>query len=118
MMRANLASSASRRSGIVLVAVLVVTVLLTLAAYYYSDWMLAEYQAADSATRSAQARAFADSGIHYTAALLADPSAFGGGEGGNPYDNPQLFGNITVPAGDQPRDVGRFSLIAPALSGQ
>ena len=48
-MLAKATSSGTRRSGMVLLAVLVVTVLLTLAAYYYSDWMLAEYQAADSA---------------------------------------------------------------------
>lgn len=112
-MRLRTTKSDARRSGMVLLAVLVVSVLLTLAAYHYSEWMLAEYQAADSSARAAQARAFADSGIHYAAALLADPSFFAGGEGGNPYDNQQLFHRIAVSPDEAVRYQGRFSVIAP-----
>ena len=61
------------RKGLVLVAVLVVLVLLTLAAYQFAELMSAEYRAAESHTRSLQARTCAESGIHYAAALLADP---------------------------------------------
>ena len=52
------------RKSFVLLAVLVVVVVLSLAAYRFSDLMLAEYRAADSYTRSVQARALADSGVH------------------------------------------------------
>jgi hypothetical protein len=65
-----------RRTGVVLLAVLVVVTLLALAAYQYAELMTAELKATDSAKRAAQARALAASGIHYTAALLADRDSF------------------------------------------
>jgi len=97
----------SVRRGIVLLAVLVVVVLLTLAAYQYAELMTAEYQAVDSYRRSAQARAFAESGIHYTAALLASQPV-------NTQDNAQAFGARLVQPGDHPRFQGRFSIVAAA----
>ena len=96
------------RRGIVLLAVLMVLVLLTLAAYQYAALMTAEYMAMDSYRRSAQARAFAESGVHYTAALLADP-----GNVANPYDDAGAFSGIVVQQGDSPRLQGRFSVVAP-----
>src|SRR4051794_14258621 len=83
------------RQGVVLLTVLVIVVLLSLAAYKYHDWMLSEYIASDAAVQAAQARAFADSGVHYTAALLA-----AGPENtlsGNPWDNSSMFEGIAVP---------------------
>ena len=65
----------SRRPGVVLISVLIVVALLSLAAYHFSERMMAEYQAMDSYTRTAQAKSLADSGIHYTAALLSDPDS-------------------------------------------
>jgi type II secretory pathway component PulK len=106
------------RRATVLVAVLVVIVVLTLAAYRYGDWMSGEANAADSAVRAAQARALADSGVHYAAALLADKNNTS--VAGNPYDNAGLFQDVSVPG--SPRN-GRFSLFAlrspddPAGSG-
>ena len=47
------------RRAVVLLAVLIVVVLLSLAAYQYSDMMLSEYKASDAYTRSTQARAAA-----------------------------------------------------------
>jgi type II secretory pathway component PulK len=105
--------SRKRRSGVVLLAVLVVIALLTLAAYQYSQLMLAEYQAAASYTRAAQARALADSGVHYTAALLSTPDNITNLLNGNPYDNPQFFSGIAVGSSDSPRMQGRFSIVAP-----
>jgi type II secretory pathway component PulK len=101
-----------KRKGIVLIAVLVVVVVLTLAAYQYSELMMAEYKAADSYTRSAQARALADSGIHFTAAMLSNPNSYGSTLNGNPYDNPQVFQGVIVSPDDRPRFQGRFSIVA------
>jgi type II secretory pathway component PulK len=97
----------------VLLAVLVVIVVLTLAAYQFSELMSAEYQAADSYTRAAQARTMADSGIHYTAALLSNPDAFTNTLNSNPFDNTQAFQSIVVQPNGHPRLQGRFSIVAP-----
>jgi DNA uptake protein ComE-like DNA-binding protein/type II secretory pathway pseudopilin PulG len=103
-----------RRRGFVLLAVLIVLVVLSLAAYQFSEMMLAEYKAADSSRRTAQARALADSGIQYAAALLSSPDATTTTLDGNPWNNPQLFQGILVNDSDQPRFRGRFSLVALA----
>ena len=62
---------APRRRGVVLLAVLLIVVVLSLAAYQYGEWMTSEFQAADAYTRTAQAHALAESGVHYVAALIA-----------------------------------------------
>jgi DNA uptake protein ComE-like DNA-binding protein len=98
------------RKGIVLVSVLLVLVLLTLAAYQYSELMSAEYTAVGSYTRLLQARAVADSGIHYTAALLSDPELLDTELGYNPYDNEQYFRDIPV-GSDAEQNRGTFSII-------
>ena len=110
----------TQRRGVVLLAVLVVVVLLTLAAYQYSELMLAEYQAADSYTRSLQARALADSGVHYAAAAAEQPR--------QPHQHPQRQPlrqpgrrSTNMPVGDDattPNLQGRFSIIAPLNSGR
>src|SRR5438105_2853172 len=102
-----------RRQGVVLLAVLVVIVLLTLAAYQYSELMLAEYKAADSYTRSAQARALAASAVHSSAAMLGTPDNVTNSLNGNPYNTPQAFSAIAVGSGDQAGRQGRFSIVAP-----
>src|SRR5690606_24855892 len=56
------------RRGTALVVVLVVIVLMTLAAYTFSELMIVERQAADRYGRDTAARAFADSGIELAAA--------------------------------------------------
>jgi type II secretory pathway component PulK len=102
-----------KREGVVLLAVLVIVVVLTLAAYQLSEMMMAEYRAADSYRRSVQARALADSGVAYAAALLANPEAFQGTLGSNPYDNPGVFQGVVVHQSEFTRWRGRFSVIAP-----
>jgi type II secretory pathway component PulK len=97
------------RRGVVLLAVLIIVVLLSLAAYKYSDLMMSEYSAADSAINAAQARALAESGVIFTAATLADPN---NSLNGNPYDASSVFQNVQVgPAGNGGR-TGRFTILA------
>jgi type II secretory pathway component PulK len=96
------------RKAVVLLAVLVVTVLLTLAAYKYSDYMLSEYRATDAAIRASQAKMYADSGVAWTAAHLV-----GDNLGGNPWDNSGTFQNVTVGAPDSNgRQDGRFTVLS------
>lgn len=102
-----------RRRGTVLIAVLVVVTVLSLAAYQYSDLMTAEYRASDYAHRHAQARALADSGLHYAAALLASPDAVASQLNGNPWNNPSAFQDVQVPGDEALSLPGRFTLIAP-----
>lgn len=102
-----------RRNGFVLIAVLVVVTLLALAAYQYSELMTSEYNAVESAARATQARALANSGVHYAAALLSDPNSFGGTLNSNPYNNAGPFQDQLVAPSDTPRFQGRFSVVAP-----
>jgi type II secretory pathway component PulK len=101
-----------KRRGFVLLAVLFVLVVLSLAAYQFADLMTAEAHAADSYARSAQARAMAESGVHYTAAMLSDTNAYSGVLNSNPFSN-SVFQGYVVQANDNPRLQGRFSVIAP-----
>jgi type II secretory pathway component PulK len=90
-------------------AVLVVLVLLSLAAYNYSDLMVSEYKVTDKFSQLAQARAYADSGIHFAMAALASPDTISSLLGNNPYNNAGVFRNHAV-GGDSP---GFFTLVAP-----
>lgn len=100
------------RSGVVLLAVLIVIVVLSLSAYLFSRAMMSEYEATTSYTRAAQARALAESGVDYAAAILSNPDTFTNTLNSNPYSSP-LFQGITVQEGRNPRLQGRFSVIAP-----
>src|SRR4051794_15479076 len=98
------------RRGVVLLAVLIVIVLLSLAAYNYSDLMMAEYKASVNYHKNAQARAFADSGIHYAMAMLSTKDNITTLLNGNPYDNVDKFRNHAVSSDKQQ---GYFTLVAP-----
>jgi type II secretory pathway component PulK len=99
------------RRGVVLLAVLIVVVLLSLAAYRYSELMTAEYRAADSHSRSVQAKAAAESGAHFAAALLANPDNLSS-LNGNPWDNPSAFQDVTVGTSEEQRRQALFSLVS------
>jgi len=120
------------RRGVILVVVLVVIVLLTLSVFVFSKFMLAQRRATNTTLRQTQARLLAESGIEYLRVLLLNDQWTILDLGGL-YDNPDLFcghivtdGTISLSgfaAGMQstrgnpdPRDVGRFSVIVPALS--
>jgi type II secretory pathway component PulK len=97
-----------RRKGIVLIAVLIVIVVLTLAAYQFSELMTAENKAATSYVHYAQARALAESGIAYTAVMLNNSGTLNG----NPYSNASAFQGVAVGDGSNVPSQGRFSIIA------
>src|ERR1700676_2079534 len=85
-----------RRRGVVLLAVLLIVVVLSLAAYQYSEWMTSEYQATNGFARLVQTRALADSGVHYTAAMLSNADGMTNTLNGNPYDNASAFQSVVV----------------------
>lgn len=101
------------RRGVVIVAVLLVVTLLALAGYQYADMMTAEAGVAENAHRAAQAKAFAESGIWYTAALLANANTVNPGMlNAYPYmNNPTLFQGQQF-QGDNGL-TGRFTILGP-----
>ena len=101
------------RPAVVILAVLVVVVLLALAGYHYSALAFSGYKAANYGHRQAQALALADSGVHYTAALLSNADSMTNTLNNNPYSNSALFANVSVPVDEIKGYKGKFSLYAP-----
>ncbi|MBM3994692.1 MAG: general secretion pathway protein GspK [Planctomycetes bacterium] len=102
-----------KRRGVVLVAVLIVVASLSIVSYYFSDSMSSEQKASEYGHRNVQARALADSGIHYATALLSNPKSFTQKLAGNFWNNPDVFGNQALKASDG-KLLGYFSIVAPA----
>lgn len=97
----------SGRHGSVLVVVLVLIVMLSLAAYAFSELMIGENAASEFALQHAQARACAESGIEYAAVVLGqaeDPE-----QPLNFYHDPSQFSGILVAE----QAAGRFTFVAP-----
>ena len=94
-----------------IVAVLMVVVVLSLAAYQYADLMSAEAKAAERIRKTTESRAFAQSGVHVAMAYVADPDAFAGKLNKNPYDNPGAFQAVAVRESETAGNQGRFSVI-------
>lgn len=105
-----------RREGYTLIAVLVVIVVLTLAAYQFTDVMTAEHRAAARTTDALQARHSAVSGVHYAAAMLADPATFYGDLQGTPTLEGSFESGI-VRDGTVPRAQARFALVSVVSTG-
>jgi type II secretory pathway component PulK len=100
-----------RRRGIVLISVLITIVLLSLAAFQYSEYMMAEHTAVHSYTRMAQARALCDSGVHFVAAMLSDPDAYANTLNSNPWNNSGVFQDVLVHDDSVDRFRSRFSVL-------
>lgn len=102
---------ARRRDGSALIIVLVLIVLLSLAAYTFSETMIVENEAAEFASRQAQARAYAESGVEYAAAILGSLPE----EGTilNLYHDPAVYAAQLVQDAGTPRTRGRFTFVAP-----
>lgn len=100
------------RSGYVLLAVLMVIVVLSLAAYQFTEVMSSEYRAAYRTTDATQARLAAVSGLHFAAGMLADRDSLSSQLNGNPYDAPGVFSDVVAhPFPDNPRREARFALV-------
>jgi hypothetical protein len=101
---------AVRREGSVLLIVLVVLLLLSLAAYTFSDVMLVEYEASVLAAREAKTRAFADSGIEIAATILSNRIDMTE----NLFHDPTRF-QLLMEDSTSDRGRGRVSIVSPIL---
>ena len=106
-----MAPAGRKRTGSVLVFVLVVVMLLSLAAYRFTETMVAEATAASAHHREVEARAFADSGIEWAAVLLGD--RLSEETTVDLYNNPSLFQGVLMRDADSDAGRGRFSIVAP-----
>lgn len=97
---------ATRRGGYVLFAVLLVTVVLSLTAYRFTESMGVEEAVAVRAADQTQARLAAVSGLQQAMGVLASPDTMAG-MGNDPSDNANLFAG--QPVGTAGR--WRFSLV-------
>lgn len=104
------------RRGFVIIAVLIVIVVLSLAAYRFTDLMSAEFRAAARSQDAAQVRHAARSGIHYATAMLADANILYGQLGGNPFADGAIPPQV-VRTADQPTKEARFTLAAVVPDG-
>ena len=106
-----------RRRGLVLIVVLVTAALLSLAGYGFTNWMRSENSAVLNGGRTLQARMFAESGVEAAKLmLLATPETqqlLGG-----LYNNPGRFQGFAITVSENARDLGRFTLLAPAYDEQ
>ena len=93
-------SAARGRRGMVLIIVLVVIMALSLAAYTFSDLMLAHHQATKLNGTRIQTRYLVDSGVDFVKYYLSlDPATQV--EMGGHYDNPMYFqGTVVIPEVD------------------
>lgn len=112
-MRTPLAS-VRRRGGFFLVVVLVVVAIATLAAYSFTETMLAYDEATHLASDRVQTRAAAESGIDLARRVLAQPVETRDASGGV-LNNPMLFQGITVVAPDEDGRAVNFSIVAPGM---
>jgi type II secretory pathway component PulK len=114
----QLAIPRSRRTGVVLLIVLIVVAMLALGAYSFTRLMNVEAEGAKSSGRMLQARAAAESGVDYVAALLADQK-LNGALGSDLYDSPELFdGQIVTDDSVGGTSLAcRFCILAPLENG-
>jgi len=82
----------------VIFAVLIVIVVLSLVGYRFADSMTGEYRAGVRLGDAAQVKMAAISGLHYTAAMLSDPTTLSSQLSGNPFDNESTFGEVQLTA--------------------
>jgi type II secretory pathway component PulK len=103
-----------RRSGVVLVLVLVVIAMLTLAGLAFTELMVVERKAAVVSGQQVQARALAESGVELARQFLAQDKAVQDEQRGC-YNNPELFQGLAVSGDDQSARYGRVTLVAPYM---
>lgn len=101
-----------RRSGSVLIVVLVVIGLLTLGAYSFSEFMLIEAASSNFHLESAQSRHAADSGVELVASYLADRTQR---TSSTSYSAPTLFQNqpLGTSTDNSSENLARFSIVSP-----
>ncbi|MEO8497773.1 MAG: hypothetical protein ABI614_22125, partial [Planctomycetota bacterium] len=103
---------AKRRRGVVLIIVLVVVIVLSLAAYTFSDLMIAHRRVAAVNGKQLQARMLVQSGVVAIKQYLATDEATRLTAGGH-FNNPTYFQKAVVVPVLDPKDRGCFTVVAP-----
>lgn len=111
----------NRRSGSILLIVLVTVSILALTVLSFSSLMLVEEQAARVMTRRIQSKYLVDSGMEYTRLFLARPESEIV-ESGGLWDNEATFRGVAAVADvnnpGRNATIGRFTLVAPDLNDE
>lgn len=102
------------REGALLLVVLIVVAMLSIANLTYFDWTFTERRAANAVTRSAQARAAAESGAEYVRAYLLLGTATIDQDGGW-YENPKRFQGVVIQDSPSAELRLRATMLAPRL---
>jgi hypothetical protein len=110
----RLAPRSRPRRGFFLIVVLVVVAVATLAAYSYTETMLAYDEATHLSGDEVQTRAAAESGIEMTRRILAQPTDIRDSSGGI-LSNPNLFQAITIVSPEEDGRAVNFSIVAPGM---
>ncbi|MBL7042974.1 MAG: general secretion pathway protein GspK [Pirellulaceae bacterium] len=100
--------------GFVLIIVLIVVAVLSLAAYSFTQMMLAHNETTIISGRQVQAQLLAASGVESVRAFLMLDAATQA-EAGGIYHNSASFQAVQVLVSEDPNDQGRFTILAPAL---
>ncbi|HBJ37716.1 MAG TPA: general secretion pathway protein GspK [Planctomycetaceae bacterium] len=103
-----------QRSGFFLVVVLVVVAVATLAAYSFTETMLAYDEATHLSGDHVQTRAAAESGVEMTRLLLSQPADMRDSVGGV-LNNPAMFQAMTIVPPETDGRAVNFSIIAPGM---
>lgn len=103
-----------RRRGFFLIMVLVVIAVATLAAYSFTETMLAYDEASHLTGDHVQTRAAAESGIEMVRLILAQPADTRDSYGGI-LDNPALFQAVTVVPPEVDGRPVNFSILSPGM---
>jgi len=103
-----------RSRGFFLVVVLVVVAVATLAAYSFTETMLAYDEATHLSGDHVQTRAAAESGIEMTRLLLSQPADLRDSIGGV-LNNPAMFQAVTIVSPEEDGRAVNFSIIAPGM---
>jgi len=103
-----------RARGFFLVIVLVVVAVATLAAYSFTETMLAYDEATHLSGDHVQTRAAAESGVEMTRLLLSQPADMRDSIGGV-LNNPAMFQAVTIVSPEADGRAVNFSIIAPGM---
>jgi len=106
---------ANKRSGSILMVVLVVVMVVSLGAYSFSAMMLAHNETALLSSNHQQTRWLVDSGID-TIRVHLSLTASERLESGGGYDNPMLFQAINIVPDPDPVAAGNFTVLSPAIN--
>ena len=102
------------RNGFFLIIVLVVIAVATMAAYSFTDTMLAYDEASHLANDQVQTQAAADSGVEVTRLILSNAANIRDEMGGT-ADNPSLFQAINIVSIQDGGRACNFSILAPGM---